>query len=418
LGGKLGRIFVESILVIGIIIISGFLLGELMRRLGLPKVTGYILAGVILNPGLTGFIPRMFPEHTDPVTNIALSFITFSVGGTLIVSELRRLGKRILYITLLEGEMALVAIAGGFLILGPFLISVPGATWTGVFIPMAILMGSLGAPTDPSATLAVTHEYQAKGDVSSTILGVAAFDDALGVINYSVATAVAAALVLHEGVNIETSLLRPVMDIAGAIALGSGFGFLLNLMTKFFKKESEGVLIVLIIGLLSLCFGIATVLDLEELLATMAMGFVVTNLNPMRKRIFRVLERYTEELVFVLFFTLSGMHLDFSVLSDSYMLIICFVAFRVIGKYAGTALGAKISGAPASVRKYAAGGLIPQGGIVIGLALLIKQNEVFDSLSGVIIGVVIGATVIHEIIGPILAKWSLVRAGEIRGPLS
>jgi len=403
----------ESILVVGIVVVSGFLVGEVMRRIGFPKVTGYILAGLLLNPSLTGLISPGFPEHTDPVTNIALSFITFSVGGTLLWGKLRKLGKRILCITVLEGEMAFLTIVGGFLAFAPFYIHVADATWAGVFIPLAVLIGSLGAPTDPSATLAVTHEYKAKGEVSETILGVAAFDDAMGVINYSVATAIASALVLHRGLNIQTSVLGPVIDIFGAIGLGAGFGLVLNGMTRLLREESEGLLIVLIIGLLSLCFGTASLLGLEELLATMAMGALVTNTNPIRDRIFTVLERYTEELVFVLFFTLSGMHLDFSALSQSYMLIVLFVIFRAAGKYLGTALGARASGSPASVRKYAAAGLIPQGGIVIGLALLIKQNEAFDPISGIIIGTVIGATVIHEIIGPLLAKWSLKRAGEI-----
>jgi Kef-type K+ transport system membrane component KefB len=403
----------DFILVVGIILVSGFLFGEVARWIGFPKVTGYILAGILLNPSLSGVIPPGFPQHTNPVTNIALSFITFSVGGTLLWSKLRRLGARILYITVLEGEMAFLAIVGGFLALAPFYANIPGATWTGAFIPLALLMGSLGAPTDPSATLAVTHEYNARGDVASTILGVAAFDDALGVINYSLATAVATALILHEGLNIRTSVLGPVIAIVGAIGFGAAFGFVLNAMTRLLKRESEGVLIVLIIGLLSLCFGTASLLGLEELLATMAMGAVVANSNPIRDRIFRVLERYTEELVFVLFFTLSGMHLDFSTLSRSYMLIVFFVALRAAGKYVGTSIGARVSHAPTSVRKYAAGGLIPQGGIVIGLALLIRQNQAFDAVSEVVIGTVIGATVIHEIIGPLVAKWALRRAGEI-----
>ena len=177
----------SSIIIVGTIVFAGFIFGELASRVKLPKVTGYITAGVLLNPGLFRIIPKDFVAHTDLVTNISLCFITFSVGGTLLYSRIRKLGKSILCITLCEGEFAFMAVVLGFLAITPFFIKIPGASWFATFIPISLLLGSLGAPTDPSATLAVTHEYNAKGEVSSTIMGVAAFDDALGIITYSVA---------------------------------------------------------------------------------------------------------------------------------------------------------------------------------------------------------------------------------------
>ncbi|MGD9402907.1 MAG: sodium:proton exchanger, partial [bacterium] len=109
------------------------------------------------------------------------------------------------------------------------------------------------------------------------------------------------------------------------------------------------------------------------------------------------------------------MHLDFSVLATSYPLVLLFVFFRATGKYLGTRLGARLADSPLAVRRYAAGGLISQGGIVIGLALIVKQNPAFDAFSDLVISTIIGATVIHEIVGPILAKFSLKKAGEIVG---
>ena len=146
----------------------------------------------------------------------------------------------------------------------------------------------------------------------------------------------------------------------------------------------------------------------------MAMGAFVVNFNKMREKIFKILERYTEELIFVLFFTISAMHLKFSVLSTSYILILFFVLFRTIGKVAGSKLGAHLAKSSTNVKKYVAGGLIPQGGIVIGLALLLKQNNSFDQIADIIISVIIGATIIHELVGPVIAKISLKKAGEIK----
>ncbi len=182
----------------------------------------------------------------------------------------------------------------------------------------------------------------------------------------------------------------------------------------FIKKETEGVFIVLILGLLSLCFGSATVLGVDELLSTMAMGVVVVNYNAKREKIFKILERYVEELIFVLFFTLSGMHLDFSILSPAFfILILLFVLFRAIGKVSGTAVGASLSKSSPTVKRYTAGGLIPQGGIVVGLALMMKQNPSFNAISDIIVTIIIGSVILNELIGPILAKTALKKAGEI-----
>jgi len=401
------------IFIVGIIIFTGFIFGEVAERFKLPKVTGYILAGIVLNPNLIKMIPQDFVDHTAFVTNISLAFITFSVGGTLLYARIKRMGKGILFITLFEAEFAFIAVILGFLALTPFFIRRADATWFNTFIPLSLLMGSLGSPTDPAATLAVAHEYKAAGDVTSTIMGVAALDDATGIINYSLAIAVANVFLHHQCLNVYRSLLKPLIVICGSILLGIAFGFIFNRISSFVEKESEGVYIILIFALLALCFGVATLLDLDELLSTMTMGVMVINFNPKRDAIFRVLERYTEQLIFILFFTLSGMHLDFSVLIAYFPLILFFVLFRMIGKVSGTMLGASLARSPEVVKRYTAGGLIPQGGIVIGLALLIRLNPVFQGISDIILSVVVGATVIHEVIGPILSKVMLEKAGEI-----
>ena len=402
----------QPILIIGIILFSGLVVGELCSRIGLPKVTGYILAGLLLNPKLTGFIPETFVSHTELVTNIALSFITFSVGGTLLFAKIRSLGKPIIYITLFEAEFAFLFVAVFFIFLAPFIISQPNQSMMNYFIPLSLLLASLASPTDPSVTLSIEHEYRAKGEVSSTIMGVAAFDDILGIINYSIAVSVAAICITHEPIGVQ-SIAQPFFKIAGSILGGAIFGFILNFLTKIIRKETEGVLITLILGMLALCYGIAGTLGADELLSTMTMGIIVVNFNPKSEKIFNILERYTEELIFVLFFTISAMHLNLSVIASNWLIILLFVLFRSSGKLVGTIVGGKLSKASPAIQKYTAGGLIPQGGIVIGLALLIKQDQELSSLSDLILNVVIGATIIHEIIGPLVSKMALQQAGEL-----
>ncbi|MDY6904277.1 MAG: cation:proton antiporter [Thermodesulfobacteriota bacterium] len=403
----------QPIIIIGIIIVSGFILGVIACRLGLPKITGYMAAGVLLNPELTHFIPETFVDHTAPVTNLALAFITFSVGGTVVFATVRSLGKRIVSITIFEAEFAFLAILSAFIFLGPLIIPQNGnAALTTIFIPLALLLAALASPTDPSAVLAVSHEYHAKGEVTSTIMSVAAFDDILGIINYSISVSVAGIFILNEPFR-AALIVAPLLVIAGSVALGTGFGLLLNGLTRMAKNDTEGVLIVLVIGMLALCYGIAGMVGLEALLSTMTMGIMVTNFNIQRDKMFQILERYTEELVFVLFFTISVMHLDFSVLLANYQLILIFVVCRATGKVAGTMLGAAVSGASPKVRKYTVGGLIPQGGIVIGLALVMQQNQSFGHVTDIVINVIIGATIIHELTGPLIAKVFLKKAGEL-----
>ncbi len=403
----------SPILIVGIILGLGFLAGEAVQLLRLPRITGYILAGIVLNPQFTPLIGDDFARHTDPVIDLALSFITFSVGSTLLWSKLRKMGRTILTVTLCEAEGAMLAVVAGFfvtaLVMGRYGITALAASP----LVLSLLLGVLAAPTDPSATLAVAHQYQAKGEVTSTIMGVAATDDVLGIINFSLGIALARMVVTHATFSIFHSILIPLYQIAGAIGIGALFGMLFNKMTQWFRRESEGELIVLVFSMLGLCFGSARLAQADELLATMAMGCMVVNFNPYQEKIFTLLERYEEELIFVIFFTLSSMHLDVSVMPSAAAYIALFVLLRTIGKTLGAYMGARLSRASNAVRRYTFLGLLPQGGIVIGLALIMHRNPDFQAVADLVMAIVIGATVIHEIGGPIVARIGLQKAGEI-----
>jgi Kef-type K+ transport system membrane component KefB len=244
-------------------------------------------------------------------------------------------------------------------------------------------------------------------------MAVAALDDTLGIINYSIAIALASVLAAHQSLSLQTSILNPLYQVFGAIVLGIITGFIFNLLTILLRRETEGALIVAILAVLTLCFGIASFLGVDELLATMTAGAVVVNFNSRKEKVFRILERYTEELIFVFFFTMSGMQLDFTVFFNYLPLALFFILFRSFGKISGAVTGASIAKAPAPVKKFTWGGLIPQGGIVIGLALLIKRNPAFASFSDIIISIIIGATVIHELVGPVISKMTIKAAGEM-----
>jgi len=400
------------LLIIGLLLIVGYSLGFLASKIGLPKIIGYIATGILFSPYSFNFIDESILPQTEPLINVSLAFIAFEVGGSLKWKKLKNYGKMLMRILLLESLFPF------FLVL--IFISVAGYLFPGIFsigshwmLILALLIAPLASPTDPSATLAVMHQYKAKGKVSDTIMEVAALDDAMGVLLFSISIAVAAIVAGSSHSNIGISILQAFYKIAGAVFVGGILGWLTGFLSRIFKIENEGQWIVLLSAVIIFTFGIASFLNLDELLAAMALGAFIANFNKQSDLLFKIIERYTEALIMLLFFILSGLHLDISAIPDATLLILIFVILRITGKYFGARLGAAWSKAPEEIRKYTGGGLIPQGGIVIGLALLISKNPDFAKIAHTLLAVVMGSAILHELIGPISAIQTLKKAGEI-----
>ncbi len=400
------------ILSIGALIFIGYLFGEIAEKVRLPKISGYILAGILLNPDLSGIMSGSFVEHTDPLLSISLSLITFSIGGSLSLKKLRITGKTMIVLTICESLFAFLVVFLFMFLSLRFL--VPAFDSVHVILAVSFVLASLAAPTDPSATLAVIHEYKAKGEVSSAMLEIAAFDDIVGIIIYTLVSAFAAFFLGQTDIRISHTLFDLATGVSGAIGIGFVTGWLFNLILRLFGKQEEGTLIVLTFGSILLSYGISDYLGFDALLSTITLGAVITNSNPLSDKIFNLIERYTDELIFVVFFTLSGLHLQLSSLTGSYLLILIYIVARAIGKFSGIRAGSLLVPVSPKTKKYTAGGLIPQGGIVIGLALLLTREPVYKETGSMIMGVVIGAALIHEIIGPLTSRFFLKKAGEVK----
>jgi len=219
----------NPVFAIGIIIVVGFIFGELAQKIKLPRVIGFIAAGIFLNPGLLGFMPHAAAKSANLVINLALCFITFTIGGSLSAAKLKRLGKGIVWITIFEAQFAFAFVSLGFLFAAQFFIKGVDIGWFNTYIPFAVLIGCIASPTDPTPSLAIAHEYKAQGDVTSTILGVSALDDATGIINFCLAMVVASSFALHTKFSIYESIGAPLIMITGSIVLGVLFGLLLHL---------------------------------------------------------------------------------------------------------------------------------------------------------------------------------------------
>ena len=403
----------NTILLAGIILVVGYLFGKIANLLKLPKITGYITAGILLEPSFSGILPKSIIEHSGIISNFALCIITYAIGGSLCFKNIRKLGKNIMWMTVLEAEFAFLLVSGGLFLMFTFLGKFGNVAIQPIyFVPLSLLLGALASPTDPTAALAIKEEYKAKGPVTTTILGIAAFDDATGIINFSIATAVAVLVLGGAGGNLAQAISFPLITILLSIVIGIAFALLLLVVAK--KVEDKGVMVVLILGALFLCFGVSQLLNLDELLSTMVLGCAVVNWAKDTEKFFISIRDYFEELVFVIFFVLAGANLNFSVLKSSIAIVSVFVLLRTIGKVSGVYLGGVISGAESKIKKYTAFGLIPQGGIVVGLALLIGQNPKFSEISGILLNIILGTTVFHEFIGPLLAEIGLKKAKEIK----
>ena len=397
---------------IGLLLILGYIAGWLLDKIGLPKIVGYILVGVALSPNTINFLGQDSIETTEPLMDICLAFIAFEVGGALKWSKIKKHEKEIVNITLLASIFPFILIAIGVFTFG---ILFPALLPFGLIgnLSLALLLGVLASPTAPAATIAVMHQYKAKGKVTDTIMGVVALDDAVGILLFSIVISILSTFTEVQKF-VENAHLNSVYRISVAIFLGAGIALLMNRLSKILQIKTEGQWIVIITSMLILCLGISKLLQVDELLANMTMGLMIVNRSSQHTKIFKVVERYTEELIFLIFFLLSGLHLDITTIPQSTFLISLFVGLRIAGKYIGANIGARTAKADRSIRKYTAGGLLPQAGIVIGLVLSINQNEAFKDISEVLLTTIIGATIINELIGPVVTKFTLMKAGEIK----
>ncbi|NOZ34173.1 MAG: cation:proton antiporter [Chlorobi bacterium] len=402
-----------SVLYFGIILLLGYILSVFVEKLGFPKIVGYLTAGLLLNPEVVNFIPSEFIALTKPVTSFCLAFITFEIGSSFSLKDLRATGKKYFNLAFFESFSAFVLLFIIFFIISTYFLpfTIGGVS---VSVAFSLLLASLGAPTDPSATLAVIHEYKAKGPVTRAVLGAAAFDDIITLILFSFSMSVSHALLGGQ----ETSFFHVsyiiLYKILGAVITGIVFGFIFNKLTSIFKVNEKRSLMILFFGFLSVTFGLAIWLKFDELFSTLTLGFVIRNFNKSEKKILSITEHALEDLFFLIFFVFSALHFSFkSVSFQLFILISIFILVRMTGKYLGMRSGSHILKMSKNVKKYAFGGLIPQGGIVLGLSLMIVNEPEFKDFSNLLAGIIMGATIIHEFIGPFISKSILKKVNEL-----
>ncbi len=392
---------------IAILLTSGLLAAKLAQLVRLPSVTGFILAGLALGPSGLGLITMETMGHRlDHFTQIALMLIAFGIGEHI---ELRRLGdvaRDVGYISVIQALGAFVMVLAGVL-LATWLLGDPEAM-PHERIVLALLLGAVAVATAPAAILHVVRELGARGPLTATLMAVVAVDDGIAIIIFGMAMSAAHQLVGQE-VGLAHAVLASLYEIVFSMVMGVATGLLIDLVLH--KLHRRGEMLTAGLALLLLCGETTRMLGLSPLLAGMMAGFIIINRAERDVRLFRALNAF-EPPIYVLFFTLAGAHLDLSALRLAGWIGLVYFVARIIGKYFGTWLGGRLSGAPAMVRNYLGLALIPQAGVAIGLVFMISSDARLAAWTTVITPVVLAGVVLSELGGPLLVRVTLERAGE------
>ena len=391
-----------AILTVGIMIVLGFTGARLSDKIRIPWVVGYILIGVLLGTSGIGLLNADLVEALNTISLFALALIGFTIGGELQVRDLRELGKSITTITIFEAGAAFLLVCGTVYLVTRSL-------------PIALVFGALASATAPAATVDVLWQYRSRGPLTTTLFGVVGLDDAAALIIYAFASSATKALLGTGGFEWTSAIAGPLVEIGGALLMGVIGGWLLHLAMRWVRDKGQRLII--IIGMIMLCAGLADRFGLSLILANMAMGFTLVNISRDNRVAFELSGAFNPP-VMVLFFVLVGARVDISLLPSIGAIGITYLVMRVVGKTAGAWTGARISHAPEVVQKYLGLGLLSQAGVAIGLAIDASHTFASYGATGAEIGklainVIAATTFVYQVIGPAMTKIAIFKADEI-----
>ena len=391
---------------IALMLICGFAVTRITKRLRLPNVTAYIVAGILIGPYCLNLVPKGVVSGMDFIADIALAFIAFSTGEFFKFDTLKKSGAKVVVITVFEAVLASVLV----FIVTYFVL--------GLELNFSIVLAALASATAPASTVMTIRQTHARGDFVDTLLQVVALDDVVGLVAYSVAISVA--LASATGAFHAASVLKPLAVNVLVFLLGGLFGVFLKLLLH--KRSTDNRLIVSVALLFAFC-GICAMLDVSPLLGCMSMGMIYINLTG-DERLFQQLN-YFNPPILLLFFVRSGLNFDLGALvntSESIgtppLLVVGVLYFlvRIIGKYAGAFFGCLVTKKDKKVRNFLGLALIPQAGVAIGLAAT-GARTLGGEPGKALETIILASSVLYELIGPACAKLSLYLSGSYSNKL-
>ncbi|MBQ5489016.1 MAG: cation:proton antiporter [Clostridia bacterium] len=406
----------------GIALFAGLMMTRLFKvmHLNLPDVTAFLLAGILVGPymlgrlGISGIGFGSMDEISQVgfLSNVALGFIAFDIGNEFRLAQLKHTGKAATIIGIVQAVSATVFVDAALIalhfILGPEKLP----------LPVAVTLGAIAAATAPAATLMVVRQYKAKGPLTDLLLPIVALDDAVGLVLFAVSFGVAQAL---DGgsVNLISVLVNPLLEIVCSLVLGALMGGLLTLLEKIFYSNKNRlsmtiafVVTTIALSMLKIPLGGGVKISFSSLLVCMMLGTIFCNMSEYSTDIMQRSERWTAPL-YTVFFVLSGAQLELSVFKSPAVILIgvVFIVIRCAGKYVGSYLPSLALKLDPKVRNHLGITLFPQAGVALGM--VVSAQALGEAYGSIIRNIVLFAVLIYELVGPMLTKQSLQKAGEI-----
>jgi len=379
---------------LGALLLLGLSGDLLSQRLPLPRVTLLVIFGVAIGPSGLALLPESAEDWYPFISNLALLMVGFLLGGKLSVSKLREIGGNVLGISLFE-------------VLGASLLVLFGLLLVGVPLPLALILAGVAPASAPAAVSNVVDEMGARGKYTDTLLGIVAIDDAWGLIAFSLLVAVAQTLVVGGNGTPMGALLHGGRDLGGALLLGLAVGIPAAYLTGRLRPgqpiQAEALGVVLLAG------GLALWLEISFLLTALVVGATIVNLASHHERPFNEIE-YIEWPFMILFFLLAGASLHVAELAHIGVAGLAYIVFRALGLVAGAYIGGWAAGAEPRIRRWMGAAIMPQAGVALGMALV--AGNTFPALKETILPLVVGSTVVFELLGPVLTRMALIRSGE------
>ncbi len=405
------------LLSVSISLLAGLLMTRFFKKLKLPSVTAYLIAGVLIGPyclgrlgiGGLGFNSMESVETLGLISEVALGFIAFSIGNEFIVSDLKKTGKQALVIGVVQALVACLLVDGALFAVHKIMPDV-------LTLPQVLTLGAIATATAPAATLMVVRQYKAKGPLTKLLLPIVALDDAVGLIMFAVSFGIAKTLVSGE-VDLISIIVNPVIEIICSLILGAVMGVVLTHLEKLFNSNTNRlnltIGVVLITASISMLhFNVGPVeIHFSSLLTCMMLGTIFCNICPLSHDLMAASDKWTSPL-FAIFFVISGAELELKVFGSLSIVIIglVYIAFRSLGKYFGTLMSAVATKCSKPICKYLGITLLPQAGVALGMCATAMQ---LGEQGNLIRNITLFAVLIYELFGPLFTRMALTAAGEI-----
>jgi Kef-type K+ transport system membrane component KefB len=396
----------EVTLNLGILLLTAFIGGQVANRLGLSRVTGYIVIGLIIGPSVLGFLSDAEVEALQPFSGLAIALIALTAGGELNLRRLRGSYRSLASITLVQTATILVFVFGTVVALRSYLPFTVGQSWSTV-IAIAIVFAAIAVASSPSVAIAVITDTRSKGPVSTTVLGVTVLKDVLVIVLFAIALSFTYSLLNPAGADHVGEMLELGREIGGSIVVGVLFGALIAAYLRWVRQH----LVLFTIAMAWVMFELTLLLHLELLLMALTAGFALENLLPVEGTKFVDALEAASLPLYAVFFGLAGAAVHISKLAAVWQWAVVLVGVRALAIVLGTSWGARVGQSPEVVRRTAWGGFISQAGVALGMADLLSRE--FPTWGAELYGFFVGMVAIHELAGPVLAKWTLDRAGEV-----